>query len=521
MGETDKIDGPDLTKGVPLSKLEENKPFLGVVDDDPVVVVKRRDQLFAIGARCTHYGGPLEKGLVVDGTIRCPWHHAQFDLETGEAIGAPAFGATGCYPVEIDGFHFRVLPKDTSEELADDESESTAPTPAEAIVIIGAGAAGAAAAETLRKEGFSGSITMVGSESSGPVDRPNLSKDYLAGNAPEEWVYLGGEKRWRDLDVELISGDSVTAIDRSAQTVITGADRELSYDRLLIATGAEPIVPPIGGLESTLHFTLRSLQDSRAIIDAADGAERALVLGASFIGLEVAASLQKRGLHVAVVAPESLPLARVLGDEVGALVRDTHESKGIEFHLGAKLEELDGGTARLSSNAEVSFDFLVLGVGVTPRTELAEAAGLEVDKGIVVNSGFQTNDPAIYAVGDAARYPDPYTGLPTRIEHWVVAQRQAQSAVRNWLGTGPDSFRDIPFFWSRHFGLTIRYVGHASDFDEISVDGSVSDKDATIGYLCEGEVRAVATIGRSLDGLRAEWALAEGDQQRLRELVGY
>lgn len=520
MADTDKVNGPDLTQGVPLSKLEEGTPFLGRVNDDAVVVVKQRDQLFAIGARCTHYGGPLEKGLVVDGTIRCPWHHAQFDLKTGQARGAPAFEATGCYPVEIDGFHFRVLPKDSSSVPSDESTPSDVSPPFESIVIVGAGAAGAAAAETLRKEGFSGSITMIGQEASGPVDRPNLSKDYLAGDAPEEWVFLGGDEHWDELEVDLIVGDSVVAIDRKVRSVQTEKGRSIDYDRLLIATGAEPIVPPIGGLESTRYFTLRSLADTRAIVAAVDGAERVLVLGASFIGLEVAASLRKRGLQVTVVAPESLPLANVFGDEVGQLVRSVHEQNGVEFHLGAKIEELDGGTARLSNNAEVSFDFVVLGVGVMPRTELAAAAGLEVDRGIVVDAHFRTNDEAIYAVGDVACYPDPTTASLTRIEHWVLAQRQAQKAVRTMLDEGTGPFRDIPFFWSRHFGLTVHYIGHAPDFDEVAVAGHIADRDATIGYLRDGRIQAVATIGRALDGLRAEWALAEDDQERLRDLVG-
>ncbi len=505
--------GPDLMQGVALSQLQEGVPFLGTVEDDPVVVVKRNDELYAIGARCTHYGGPLEDGLVVGETIRCPWHHAAFDLTSGEAVGAPAFGSTGCYPIEIDGFHFRVLPK----ESADEAPAVQGPDP---VVIVGAGAAAAAACEALRQAGYTGSITMIGAESSGPVDRPNLSKDFLAGNAPKEWIPLGGDAHWEELDVELVVSDPVVAIDRREQKVQTESGKSFSYERLLYATGAEPVLPPMGGLESTQHFTLRSFGDTKRIVEAAEEGENALIVGASFIGLEVAASLRKRGLGVTVVAPEAVPLARVFGEEVGRLVQSVHEEQGVRFEMGAKVENLVDGIARMTNSSEVPFDFVVLGVGVRPRTRLAEGAGLDVDDGVVVDEELKSSDDHIYAAGDVARYPDHLSGRSTRVEHWVLAQRQGQAAARNMLRDSGEPFTDIPFFWSRHFNLNVHYIGNAPEFDEIAVNGSVADQDATIGYLQNGEVLAVATIGRSLDGLRAEWALADGDQKRLRELVG-
>lgn len=516
MGDTPKAEGPDLSEGVALSNLEEGKPFFGTVDGDPVVVVKKDDRLMAIGARCTHYGGPLENGLVDGDTIRCPWHHAAFDLNTGNAVGAPAFESVGCYPVEIDGFYFRVLPKD-------DEQPATPPveTDVESVVIAGAGAAASAAVETLRRTGYTGDITMIGAEKSGPVDRPNLSKDYLAGNAPEEWIPLGGDDHWDDFDVQLLTGRKVTDIDRATRTVTTDRDETVSYDRLLYATGAEPLLPPIGGLESTRHFTLRSLEDSRAIVEAAETAGRALVVGASFIGLEVAASLKKRGVDVSVVAPESMPLASILGDELGRLIEQVHVDNGIDFHLGAKVERFDGGTAKLTNSDEIAFDFAVFGVGVRPRTELAESAGLDVDDGVVVDETLQTNDERIYAAGDVARFPEPITGHQARIEHWVVAERQAQTAARNMIaGSNPSPFVDVPFFWSRHFDLNIHYVGYAPNFDDICVDGSIEQRDATVGFLSEGRILAVATLRRALDGLRAERAFLDDDQKSLRKLIG-
>jgi apoptosis-inducing factor 3 len=503
----------NLNAGVPLSRLEEGKPLGGNVGDDKVVVVKRGEQIFAIGARCTHYSGPLEKGLVVGTTIRCPWHHAVFDLETSRAVGAPAFKPTGCYPVEVEGDKFRVLPKQDPPVVETPRQEP------KSVTIVGAGAAAAAATEMLRQQGYEGPITMIGHETSGPVDRPNLSKDYLAGEAQPDWIPLGGDEHWRDLGVELITGEEVVEIDGDNKRVRTRGGESYDYDVLLYATGAEPIVPPIEGIESAKCFTLRSFDDSRTIAEAADENDQALVVGASFIGLEVAASLRNRGVDVTVVAPEKLPLAKAFGDELGKLVKTLHEDQGVTFHLEQTVDRFDEDRAYLSGGDEISFDFVVMGTGVKPRTDLAEKAGLEVDDGVVIDGKMRTSDPSIYAAGDVARYPDPTGNGTARIEHWVLAERLAQRAARNMVGAEHLGLTDIPFFWSWHYDLKINYVGHATDFDEVVIDGSVPDRDATIGYLKGGRVLAVATLGRALASLRAEQALADDDQQALRQML--
>ncbi|HVR27895.1 MAG TPA: FAD-dependent oxidoreductase [Thermoanaerobaculia bacterium] len=503
------LSGPDLAAGIPLADLPDGEPVLGHAHGQAVIVVRRGETVFATGAQCTHYGGPLALGLVVGDTIRCPWHHACFSLRTGEAIGAPALNPITSFQVLRDAGRVRV------------GSERTAPAPRRpasppgSIVILGSGAAGAAATETLRHEGYTGPIKLVGEEP--PVDRPNLSKDYLAGNAPEEWIPLRDEAFYRTIDVELVTGDAARALDLGAKTVTLESGRRLEYDRLLYATGAEPVRLPLPGADRPEVYVLRTYADSRAIIAAAEKGRRAVVVGASFIGLEVAASLRARGVEVDVVAPEAVPLARVVGDEVGGFVRGLHEAQGVRFHLGRKPASIEAGAVAVDDGSSLPCDFVVMGVGVRPRVALAEAAGLPIDRGVVVDEQLRAA-PGVFAAGDVARYPDPRSGQAVRVEHWVVAERMGQAAARNMLGA-ERPYRDVPFFWSAHYDTTLAYVGHAESWDRIEIRGSLEQRDALVAYRAGGRVAAVVTLGRDRAGLEAEAAMERGDEAALEAIV--
>jgi NADPH-dependent 2,4-dienoyl-CoA reductase/sulfur reductase-like enzyme/nitrite reductase/ring-hydroxylating ferredoxin subunit len=496
--------GPDLTQGVALTDFADGK-LLGHVGDEEVVLVQSGDEIFAIGAHCTHYHGPLAEGLVTGESVRCPWHHACFDLRTGEAARAPALSPIACWKVERrDG---GIVVKDKREQPKPRGPTAKADAPGK-IVIIGGGAAGFAAAEMLRRRDYRGSIVMLSDDDAPPVDRPNLSKDYLAGSAPEDWLPLRPDDFYAENGIDLRLRTSVAAIDpRQRQVALEGGER-LSYDRLLLATGAQPLRLSIPGAEAPHVHTLRSLADCRAIIDAAKGARRVLVIGASFIGLEVAASLRTRGLEVHVAAPEARPMERVFGPALGDFVRALHEEHGVVFHLQDTATAIDGKRAVLKSGGTLDADLVVVGVGVQPRLAIAEQAGLAIDRGVTVNEYLQTSAPDIYTAGDIARWPDPHSGERIRVEHWVVAERQGQAAAANMLGLN-ERFDAVPFFWSQHYDVPINYVGHAERWDSIAVEGDIKAKDCLLRYRRDGRVLAVASIYRDLDSLKAELAMEQ------------
>ncbi|HXJ42199.1 MAG TPA: FAD-dependent oxidoreductase [Bryobacteraceae bacterium] len=506
------LSGPDLKEGIPVSDLKEGEPFLGHFDGDAVLLVRKGEQVRAIGAQCTHYGGPLSEGLVEGDTIRCPWHHARFSLLTGEAEGAPALNPVTCFGVtHRDG---KVI---VSRKAEVDYRVPFTQNPS-SVVIVGAGAAGAACADMLRTKGYAGPVTLIGNEEPGPVDRPNLSKDFLAGTASEEWIPLRTRDYYESIHVDLVTDDPATGISPEAHEVTLASGRRVGYGALLIATGAEPRTLPIPGGDLPHVHRLRSFADCKGIIAAALRVKTCAVIGSSFIAMEVAASLRQRGLEVTVIGPDAIPLAGILGPDVGRFVQTLHEQHGVRFCLGAKPQVIREDHVETSDGQRVKADLIVLGVGVKPRTELAERAGLQVDNGIVVTETLLASAPDIYAAGDVARYPDWLSGEKIRIEHWVVAERQGQAAARSMLGIG-GSFRNVPFFWSQHYDVAISYVGHAASWDTCDIRGNLATQNVCAIYRRNGKTAAIATIGRDRVSLAAEAALERGDFPGLESIL--
>ena len=497
----------DLRKdGIAWADLADGASVLGKVGDDDVIVVRVGSDAFAVGATCTHYSGPLAEGLVVGTTVRCPWHHACFDLRTGEALRAPAFNSIPCWAVERRGDRVYVGAK------RDAFTRSGSPlSPPKNVVIVGLGAAGASAAEMLRRRGYDGSITIIDDDSSSPVDRPNLSKDYLSGHAQPEWIPLWPEG-FADEHHITIHRAHATSVDLNGMQVVLADGKTVAYDALILAMGSEPNHLNIPGA-----MTLRSFADADAIIKASERAKRAVVIGSSFIGLEVAASLRERKVDVDVVSQETRPLERIVDPRVSAMIRELHEKHGVRFHMGAEVAKIEPSQVTLRDGSTIDAQLVIAGIGVKPRVALAQAAGLAIDNGVLVNEYLETSKPGVWAAGDIARWPDPHTGHRLRIEHWVVAERQGQIAAENVLGL-KQRFDVVPYFWSQHYDMTVRYLGYSLPWQHVAIDGDLASHHAAVAYRASKTV-GFATLDEDLVNLEAEVAMERNDEKALDALV--
>jgi len=502
VGEAASATGPDFSQGIDLSEIPTEGTVSGRVGDDAVLLSRLGGELFAIGGTCTHYGGNLGDGISRGTTVRCPLHHACFDLRTGAVLRAPALDPVERWKVVVDGDRAFVRSKIEKDEAA---VESANPD-IRNIVIVGGGVSGLGCAHELRRLGFTGEVTILSADPDAPCDRPNLSKDYLAGNMPEEWVWLRSDDWYAENRINLRLSTEVTRIDAATRRVHTSSGEVLPFDRLLIATGGEPNRLSESGFDAPNVFTLRTVADARAIAEHARKGARAVVIGASFIGLEAAAALRHRQVEIDLVSVEEVPLEHVFGAEVGRELQKLHERNGVRFHLSAVVEEFDGRTVRLKGGETLEADFVVVGIGVKPRTALADRAGAKTDHGVLVDQFLETSVPGIYAAGDIASYPNAITGSRTRIEHFVVAERQGQVAAANMLGQRK-SFDSAPFFWTEQYGVSIRYVGRASGWDAATCEGDFGTGSLIARYFSDGTHCATATIGRDKINLEDELSL--------------
>ena len=500
---------PDLRSGIDAALAKEGEPVAGTVDGKPVVVVRSDGKLCAFAGECTHLGAPLADGIIVDGEIRCPWHHARFSVSTGEAVGGPAFRPLETYNVtERDG----KISVEGDANRAD--PSGTIAQGNQKIVIIGSGGAGHACADMLARAGKGERVTILSADTDPPYDRTFCSKQYLSGKKSRKDCLLPAMGLGQAPEPTLRTGTRVTGIDPGTRQVTIGDGESVDYDILILATGATPIVPEFAGNGRDNVKTLRSLADADDLVRSAnsDAIHTVAILGASFIGLEVAAAMIAHDLQVVVIAQEKLPLASVLGSEVGQFVQSLHEDEGVTFHFERSVEKFDGKTITLDDGSEVAADLLVVGAGVSPNTGLAASAGLTLADardggGILVDQRLTTSDGSIYAIGDVAAYPDPRLGRHIRIEHWVHAERQGRYLAQALLGQEAGDFDNIPFFWSGHYGTSLRYVGHADDPADRMIDGSIDGADFAITYQEDGKDRAVLTCGRDTYSLKveAEW----------------
>jgi len=469
----------------------------------PVLLVHLQDGFHAVGALCTHYEAPLAAGALCDDRVICPWHHACFSARTGELLEPPGFDALPVYPV-------RVVEGDVWVEIPEKSAEI--PTPGRnskdlrTCIVMGGGCAGAYAVEALRAYGFGGQIIWITGEEFPPVDRPLLSKGFLSGEATEEWLVLRNSAFYETRDIEVQAGRRVVDLDASQKRLSLDDGRVLHYDTAIVATGAVARQIPVPGTALQGVFSLHSLEDSRQVRAAAESAHRVVVVGAGFIGMEVAQSLRKHQLEVTVVAPEVIPFQRILGPEIGGLVRAIHEENGVHFSLGHTVAAFEGEQrvrqVRLEDGTLLEADLVVVGIGVQPQTGFVRGVEKQPDGSLAVNERMRVTDD-LYAVGDLARFPDWRSGQPIRIEHWRVAAQHGRIAGANVAGQDL-SYRGVPYFWTRQFGQTLHYIGHAEDWDEVRISGNLKAREF-IAYYCQGgKVHAIAGMEREQELARLE-----------------
>lgn len=494
-----------------------------VAGETPILLVRVDDQFHAVSAKCPHYGGTLAEGALCGTQVICPLHHAVFSVVNGELEEPPALDALVSYEVRVEGERVLVrVPEEASDRRAVEMVKSDRIADPRQFVIIGAGAAGYTAAQTLREEGFRGQIVMITREDRGPYDRPNLSKDYLHGHADPEWMPLRPDDFFKEHDIQLVLNREVTRVDARSKTIVFESGETMDYDELLVATGGAPVRLNIPGSDLKNVCVLRSFADADSIIETAGRSRRAVVVGASFIGMEAAYSLRERGLDVTVVAPSAEPFEVTLGREVGAVFRREHERHGVRFKLGSIVYRFEGShnveAVTLDTGESIETDMVVVGVGVRPVTHFLDGVELDQSGGVVVDSHLRAAE-GLYAAGDVVNFADRWTGERLRIEHWRTAQQQGRVAARNMAGRDV-AFDGVPFFWTQQFDLTLRYVGHATSWDEIIYQGDVSSHDFLAFYVKGDRVLAVAGMSRDRE-LAAVEALIKLDRLPTREQLKF
>ena len=489
-----------------VGALKEGEMRQFAVAERKVLLARVENKFWAIAPHCPHAGAPLADGVIHDDRVVCPWHNACFSLRTGKLLEPPAFNDLTSYPTSIESetVYVELPDEETEESVVPDLAGQDATSVKEdrTFVIIGGGAAGCAAAQMLRQMKFTGRIVLLTTESKPPYDRTKLSKAYLQQDKAQDPDLLRPLSFYQRYDIDLRTTAKVTKLDAKTQTITYGDGETIGYDALLIATGGKVRKIPMDGADLTNVFTLRQAQDARAILEASRQAKQVVIVGAGFIGMEVASSLNQQGLDVTIVASNAVPFEHVLGEKVGRLMQQIHESHGVKFRLDSKVSGFKGDgkveSVELESGEVLPADMVVVGIGVKPATDFIEGIVLdEDDKSVPVNQYLQAA-PNVYAAGDIVQFPHFMTGESVRIEHWRLAMQHGRNAAKNMMGENV-AFKSVPFFWTGQYNVNLRYIGHAEDWEDVVIKGSLEDKSFLAFYIKEQQVLAVAGIGRDRD----------------------
>lgn len=473
------------------------------VGETDVLLARVEGKFHAIGAYCTHYKAPLVEGVMSGDRVICPWHNSCFNLVTGDQQEPPGLDSQPCYQVRVEGDRVIVsVPTTALEQRIPAMAQYNPDADKRTFVVLGAGAAGSAAVEVLRQAGFQGRIVMVTREDQLPYDRTWLSKDYFIGNVSKDQMPLRSLDFYKDHNIEILFNKQAVRVDAAAKTIAFEDGSSMTYDALLLATGGKPRRLDVEGANLQNVFTLRSFEDTERILASCEQASHAVVIGSSFIGMEIAAGLTQRGLQVTVVSPDSLPFKKILGEEIGQLFQQVHEEQGVSFRLGIKATQLEGNSkveaVVLENGERLTADLVVVGIGVQPATELLQGVELhEKDQSVLVDEYLRAAD-GLYAAGDIARFPDWRTGEATRIEHWRIAAQHGRIAAYNMAGQTV-KFAGVPVFWTMQFKFPLRYVGHAEQWDEIIFDGNLQKREFMAFYVKDNQVLAAAASQRDTE----------------------
>ncbi len=465
------------------------------LDGNEILLCRIKNEFFALGAHCTHYGAKLSDGVLSGDRIVCPWHHACFNAKSGNMLEPPARDSLPKYKLKIEDENiYVILPEKIEASRLPNMVKEDPQKDKRNFVIIGGGAAGEVAAQTLREDGYTGKITLITQENRTPYDRPNLSKDYLVGNAEDSWMPLRDENFYKDYNIKIMLNKKVTGINFKNKSIEFQSGDKLKYDKLLLAPGSNPKVLNLPGKDLKNVFTLRSFDDAVDIIEASKNASKVVIIGASFIGMETAYSLKKRGLDVTVISMEDIPFERTFGKEIGSLFKKLHEENGVKFRLSLTLKEFAGKekveAVVLQSGERIDADLIIMGVGVYPATKFLRGHKLLPDGSIKVDEFLKVEED-VFAAGDIATFSDWRTGEDIRIEHWRTAEQQGRVAAHNMTGIRTP-FKCVPFFWTEQVGLSFQYVGHAVDWQEIIIHGDINSHEFLAYYVKNDIVAAAA-----------------------------
>ena len=497
-----------------VSDLQDGEMKEVAVGETKILLTRIKGKFHAIGGICTHYGGNLAEGALCGERVYCPWHQSAFNVISGDLEEVPGLDAVPLFAVRVEGEDIFVkVPEGASDRRTMPMVRPDPQTDKRTFAIVGAGAAGLAAAETLRQDEFQGRILMISKDTALPYDRPEVSKGYLKGDSTKETMPWRSSEFFQEHGIEVLLSQEVSEVDTRIRTLKFKEGRSLKYDALLLATGGQARRLEVPGAGLGNIFTLRSMDDADEIVARAVKDSPAVCVGASFIGMEVAQGLTKRGMKVTVVAPGVVPFEKILGQEIGRMWQQIHEENRVSFRMGARVARFDGDNVVravvLEDDTRLDADLVVMGVGVRPATDFIKGVPINPDGSLTADQHMRVTE-GVYAAGDIARFPDWRTGELIRIEHWRLALQLGRIAAHNMAGKNV-GYTGVPFFWTDQFDTMMQYVGYVNSWDEIIYQGSPAERNFLAFYVKHNQVLAAA-------GMQHEKEMAAlAELMRLRE----